>query len=230
VITKPFLADHSLGSDWFHRLRKDQRLTLMVALVSRFNHDLRTPLNTISGWTHLLLQAESDPVQVRRASEVLARNVREETLLLDEFVDDTRVLLDGLNVMPSRVSASELLSAAGDRIAPFLELHGVRLRSRSDADGVMLNVDVVRVTRLVYRLTLAAVRRAPEGGTIEQQVGVTDGHFAIDTDSPTLETTVADAQLLDLQISSALAARTGARLELADPNVRSRFRLLLPLA
>ncbi len=52
-------VDARCGTHWLGRLDPEGRTELMAALLSRFNHDLRTPLNTILGWTHLLQKAAS---------------------------------------------------------------------------------------------------------------------------------------------------------------------------
>ena len=49
------------GASWLATAGPVERLQLLDALVSRFNHDFRTPLNTIVGWGHLLQQGPVDP-------------------------------------------------------------------------------------------------------------------------------------------------------------------------
>ena len=115
------------GTSWLRDTLPADRTELLVALLSRFNHDLRTPLNTIAGWSHLLQTSAADATRVRHVSDVFARNVREETLLLEEFVDDARALLGVLILNPADISAAEVISAAAERLAPSLDLHDVRL-------------------------------------------------------------------------------------------------------
>ena len=105
------------GTGWLRETLPANRSDLLVALVSRFNHDLRTPLNTIAGWAHLLQTSAADVTRVRHVSDVFARNVREQTLLLEEFVDDARALLGVLATQPGRHrrSASDLGRGRTDR-------------------------------------------------------------------------------------------------------------------
>ena len=81
------------GSAWLAREGSAHRNDLLVALFSRFNHDLRTPLNTIMSWTHMLQQGMVDGSRSKHVADVLARNTHEQVVLLDEFVDDGRAIL-----------------------------------------------------------------------------------------------------------------------------------------
>jgi signal transduction histidine kinase len=229
VAPSPLCAD--AGTAWFSRTSIADRTPLLVALVSRFNHDLRTPLNTISGWTHLLQQTAVDAARTRHVSEVFARNVREETLLLEEFVDDARVLLGALVLEQREVSIGELASAAAERLAPALDIHEVKLDALpSDDLDARLTVDRARISRLLYRLLLAAVRRTPEGGTVIQRLATTAKQVMVDIEAPTSKPSFENGSLLDLRIASAIAELAGGTLDIAVPDRHSHFRLKLPRA
>ena len=107
------------GSDWLAREGRARQADLLVALLSRFNHDLRTPLNTVVGWTHLLQQGLVDSTRSKHVADVLVRNTREQTVLLDEFVDDGRAVLvnrlklQGMIVFDWKERYGEALKALG---------------------------------------------------------------------------------------------------------------------
>ncbi len=225
-----FSSDPQAGTTWFAHTAKVDRLPLVAALVNRFNHDLRTPLNTMSGWTHLLRESANDPARTRHMSEVFARNIRDETALLEEFVDDVRSLLDGLVFNPVSVSADVLLTEATERLTPMLDVHDVELDRSGTVEDTLLTVDRSRATRLLYRLLLAAVRRAPAGVTVVHQVGIAPKQFAMEIAAPALKATFDDASLLDLRVASAVTSQLGGTLEIAAPDPGSRFRLRLPKA
>src|SRR4030095_2344964 len=225
----PFVADSLAGTTWYSGADDAARLPLVTALVSRFNHDLRTPLNTLAGWTHLLHESASDTARTQHVSEVFARSIRDETTLLEEFVDDVRSLLNGLVLNPVEVAAEALLREATERLWPMLEIHDVLLDRSGDVDGALVTMDRTRAARLLYRLLLAAVRRAPAGATVDHQVGTTNGCLSLEVDAPSLRSTFDDALLLDLRVSSALTALMGGVLEVGTPGSGSHFRLQLPI-
>jgi signal transduction histidine kinase len=56
----------------------------------QMGHDLRVPLNTIAGWTHILRLDAATPTTVQRAVDVFERNVRALTRLIETYTADPR--------------------------------------------------------------------------------------------------------------------------------------------
>ena len=56
----------------------------------QLGHDLRVPLNTIAGWTHILRLDAATPSTVQRAVEIFDRNVRALTRLIETYTADGR--------------------------------------------------------------------------------------------------------------------------------------------
>jgi signal transduction histidine kinase len=54
--------------------------------LSRLSHDLRTPLSTIIGWAQVL-RAQNPPEQMLRGLEVIERNARTQTRIIQELLD-----------------------------------------------------------------------------------------------------------------------------------------------
>jgi len=215
------------GTSWWQKLPRAERLPLLVKLVSRFNHDLRTPLNTLTGWTHLLERAAGDAARTQHGAEVIARNVRDQTLLLQEFTADAAALLDTLVMQPADLAVSDLLDHALGRLAPMLALHEVSIDVADDASGSRINADGQHVERLIYRLLLLAVRRAPHNAVLRPGVQRHDGYLELALDSEAQRNGFEDMQLLDLRIASAVAQLAGGALDVYEPAGHTRFRLRL---
>jgi signal transduction histidine kinase len=54
--------------------------------LSRLSHDLRTPLSTIIGWAQVL-RAQNPPEQMLRGLEVIERNARAQTRIIEELLE-----------------------------------------------------------------------------------------------------------------------------------------------
>lgn len=80
------------------------------ALVRRADHDLRSPLNTIVGWAHLLERDSADPARVRHAAELIARNARAMATMLEELSDLTRLALGDRVLVTTPVSLAQTVS------------------------------------------------------------------------------------------------------------------------
>jgi K+-sensing histidine kinase KdpD len=57
--------------------------------LSKLSHDLRTPLGTIVGWAQVL-RAQNPPEQMLHALEVIERNARAQTRIIQELLDDKK--------------------------------------------------------------------------------------------------------------------------------------------
>ena len=60
-----------------------------VHALQKLSHDLRTPLSTIIGWAQVL-RAQNPPEQMLHGLEVIERNARAQTRILQELLDDGR--------------------------------------------------------------------------------------------------------------------------------------------
>ena len=54
--------------------------------LSKLSHDLRTPLSTIIGWAQVL-RAQNPPEQMLHGLEVIERNARTQTRIIQELLD-----------------------------------------------------------------------------------------------------------------------------------------------
>lgn len=216
------------GSDWLAREGRARQTDLLVALLSRFNHDLRTPLNTVVGWTHLLQQGLVDSTRSKHVADVLARNTREQTVLLDEFVDDGRAVLGVLKLDRVALRIDDLVAHALERAAPLALLHGVSYATGLESPGAPVEGDERRLKRLVYRLVAAVARRAREAATVQISAIEHEGAVQLRIDAPVDAGDWSDATLLDLRISSFVAALHDGELAVDGAPGRAAILLRLP--
>ncbi len=221
-------TDARCGARWLAQLDAGGRLAQQVALLSRFNHDLRTPLNTILGWTHLLQKGAIDAVRAEHVADVIARNARDQTLMLEEFVDDGRAILNTLRLELTAQRIDEALARAMERVGSVLALHGVSLQSELDVAGVSISGDARRLERLMYRLLAVVARRAPEGSKMTLQAHVDRGMVEAFLLGLASDPDWSDAALLDLRISTLMAALHGGELLLGADAARPCIQLRLP--
>ena len=221
-------TDRRCGAHWLARLDSAGRNELLVALLSRFNHDLRTPLNTILGWTHLLQKGGLDTVRAKHVADVIARNSRDQTQLLEEFVDDGRAILGVLQLQLAALKMDDVLTEAIEHLSGLLTLHGVTLQSKFDTANVSVHGDARRVTRLAYRLLVIVTRRAREASTIEIETDVDRGQYTLALSGTAYEPDWSESALLDLRISTLVAALHDGELEVDADATRPCIALRLP--
>jgi signal transduction histidine kinase len=96
--------------------------------LSKLSHDLRTPLSTIIGWAQVL-RAQNPPEQMLHGLEVIERNARTQTRIIQELLDAAEAPADptrdpasgtekrGIGAFPSRDGAGSRADGA-DPISP----------------------------------------------------------------------------------------------------------------
>jgi signal transduction histidine kinase len=63
--------------------------------LSKLSHDLRTPLSTIIGWAQVL-RAQNPPQQMLHGLEVIERNARSQTRIIQELLDEKKAAPGGI--------------------------------------------------------------------------------------------------------------------------------------
>jgi PAS domain S-box-containing protein len=139
--------------------RKDEFLAMLA-------HELRNPLAPISTASQLLMLA-SDPARVRSAGEVIARQVRHMTELVDDLLDVSRVTRGLVHLEMEAVNLREVFSSASEQVRPLIDARKHALRTRLPAAPLWVNGDRTRLTQIFSNLLSNAAKYTPEGGELE---------------------------------------------------------------
>jgi K+-sensing histidine kinase KdpD len=221
--------DVRAGASWLATVGPADRLQLLAALLSRFNHDFRTPLNTITGWGHLLQQGSVEPARTRHVADVIARNAREQTLMLEAFVQDARVVLDRLPLEPATIRVDEVvahvIAREGGSKTPRSSM-----QVRIDAVDAAVDGDGRVLQRLLERLVDVVARRAQDGATVELRVSREDRWICLALSSPVRDADWSESDLCELRVATLIAAGFRGSLHLLAAASSAALRLKLPEA
>jgi signal transduction histidine kinase len=130
------------------------------------SHELRTPLAAIVGWTELLVSGTLDPVRTRKAIETIRRNAEMQTLLVEDLITVSQIVLGSLRLNRQPEALGMLLPHAVESIRPLAEAKGVQLEYRSSAERDECLVDRKRLHQIVCNLLSNAVKFTPAGGQV----------------------------------------------------------------
>jgi PAS domain S-box-containing protein len=135
-----------------------------LAIVS---HELRSPLNALRGWSHLLATTRPLEVQlVERAAKAIKRNVDHQTRLIDDLLDTSRIVSGKLTIERRTVNLVEIVLGALDAARPGAAAKEIDLRFTPDDAMIMVVGDGGRMQQLVSNLLSNAVKFTPERGAI----------------------------------------------------------------
>jgi PAS domain S-box-containing protein len=135
-----------------------------LAIVS---HELRSPLNALRGWAHLLSTTRPlDAALTERGARAIKRNVDHQTRLIDDLLDTSRIVSGKLTLERRVVNLCDIVTAALDAARPVAAAKGIELRFAPDDPGIMVIGDGGRLQQVVSNLLSNAVKFTPENGEV----------------------------------------------------------------
>jgi len=147
---------------------KDQ----FLALVS---HELRTPLTAMLGWVRLLRIGRLDEATAVRGFEVIERNTRILTQLIDDLLDVSRIVTGKLRLELQAVDPVTVIDAAIAAVQPLADAKPIRLTAILDASTGAVLGDPQRLQQVVWNLLCNAIKFTPAHGRVELRLERADG-------------------------------------------------------
>jgi light-regulated signal transduction histidine kinase (bacteriophytochrome)/CheY-like chemotaxis protein len=143
-------------------LEADREKDDFIATVS---HELRNPLSAIAGWTHVLRSGSLPAQRYPEAFEVIARNVKSQTDLVEDLLDIARMAKGKLSIGIEDVDLAALVASVVDEVALPIEAKALKLKRILETDARVLG-DPGRLRQVVSNLLTNAIKFTPKGGTI----------------------------------------------------------------
>lgn len=154
---------------------------MRLELVAVASHELRTPLTTMR-MTLTMLHERAARYQPhdREVIETAMLGVEQLAVLVDEFLDLTRIEAGQLRLTWTRLSLRDLLARAVKTTEASAEQAGVKLSF--DSTDSELTADQARLMMVVSNLLSNAVKYTPAGGRIEMHGSSDDANVTITVD------------------------------------------------
>jgi signal transduction histidine kinase len=130
------------------------------------SHELRTPLTSIVGWTRMLRAGSVSETDRHRALEVIDRSAKLQATLINDLLDISRFMRDGVRLDLQAVEVSPTIEAALDGVRTDAELKGVKLDCTLGASFVSVMGDASRLQQIVGNLLTNAIKFTPSGGCV----------------------------------------------------------------
>ncbi len=146
-----------------------------LAIVS---HELRSPINSILGWANLLRTRSLDPDIIPRALEVIERNARSQSQLIEDLLDVSRIVHGKLQLTAAPVQLASVIQAALEVVRPMADAKAIQIIFAQTNDNVENAKDLPlqvlgdsnRLQQVVLNLLSNAIKFTPEAGRVEVQL------------------------------------------------------------
>lgn len=146
---------------------KDEFLAMLA-------HELRNPLAPIGSAAEYLYSAQLNEQQVRQASEVIVRQVKHMTNLVNDLLDVARVTKGLVKLNNRPLDIRHIMGEAVEQATPLIQARGQHLMLQHAKDPMIVMGDRERLIQVVTNLINNAVKYTHEGGNIQVQATVRD--------------------------------------------------------
>jgi PAS domain S-box-containing protein len=148
-------------------------------LLAILSHDLRTPLQTVLGWAHLLKSGRLEPAAAQHALEVMIQNIRQQTEIVTDLLEVSQIITGDLQVEMTPLDLPLVMEAALDVVRPVAEAKGVTLLATLDPWAGPVLGDAERLKQVLWNLVSNAVKFTPEGGRVHVRLEPRGAHARI---------------------------------------------------
>ncbi len=143
--------------------RKDKFLATLA-------HELRNPLAPLQNAVHILRGLPPSGEQASFATEVIDRQVRHMTRLVDDLLDFSRITTARLELRRSCIEPGDVIRAGVETSRPVIESAGHELTVVPPSKPVYIDGDFTRLAQVVANLLNNAAKYTEPGGTISISV------------------------------------------------------------
>ncbi|MFZ6680621.1 hybrid sensor histidine kinase/response regulator [Undibacterium sp. Tian12W] len=156
--------------------RKDEFLAMLA-------HELRNPLAPISAASDLLNFPNLTPERIKRTSEVISRQVKHMTGLIDDLLDVSRVSRGLVTLKEEVLDARHVATNAIEQVRPLLDARRHHLTLQTTSVPVYIKGDPKRLIQILSNVLNNAAKYTLEGGEIT---------LSMDSDADSIVFTIRD--------------------------------------
>ena len=138
--------------------------------LSNMSHDIRTPMNAITGFASLAQSNIDDRVQVKDYLDKIQAASRYLLNLINDILDMSRIESGKVQIEESEVSLREMLFDVKNMIQPMAEEKQIQFRIKNEIVDNYVYCDKLRLNQVLINLLGNSVKFTPEGGEISLHI------------------------------------------------------------
>ncbi len=152
--------------------RADQ---MKAEFITTLSHELRTPLTAMSGWVHILKESQ-DPEDLSQGLEIIDRNIRAQTQLINDLLDMGRIESGKMSLDLQKLDLSSVVGPAVESLRPTAEVKNIRLTTAFASVNGMTMADKNRLQQVFWNLISNAIKFTPKGGRVHVTIERVNSH------------------------------------------------------
>ena len=164
-----------LASEKEARAQAERANRLKDEFLAIVSHELRSPLNAITGWASVLKTRQLDD-QTMRAVETILRNAQTQAQLINDLLDVSRIVTGQLRLNIRPFQLTSVIEAAIEVVRPAATAKSIRLNAFLDPAAGPVPGDPDRLQQVFWNLLSNAVKFTPNGGQIQIRLQRVNSH------------------------------------------------------
>ena len=146
--------------------------------LAALSHEMRTPLNAVLGWTHMLITNTVSQDRIEAALQTIFRNAEAQKRIVDDLLDISAFVKGQMRMEFSRLNIAEVIDGAWEALRPAAAAK--RILVTLEVGNAFVRGDRMRLQQVFWNLISNAVKFTPS-----------QGHIAITSESDDQATTIA---------------------------------------
>ena len=167
-----------LASEKESRRQAEEASRLKDEFLAVVSHELRSPLNAITGWASLLMMRPLDD-QTKHAIETILRNAETQTQLVADLLDVSRIVTGHLRLSVRSFQLIPVIEAAIEVVRPGADAKSIRIETALDKTAGPIAGDPDRMQQIFWNLLSNAVKFTQKGGRIQVRMQHVGSHVEI---------------------------------------------------
>ncbi len=143
--------------------RKDEFLAILA-------HELRNPLSPIRNAVEIIRSPKADASKVAWACDVMERQIRHMSRLLDDLLDVARITRGRVQLSKQPADFAALVRRSMDTMRLVFEKRQLQIKTEITPERLPIVADVTRIDQVVFNLLSNAAKFTPPGGEVRVQV------------------------------------------------------------
>jgi PAS domain S-box-containing protein len=144
--------------------------------IAQVSHEMRTPINSILGWTGILRARDYDRDQTVRATDTIERNAKVQLQLIEDLIDLSKIVKGKMHIQLVPLQIADIITQAIDTVSPAAEAKSITIQKQTETSNGLIVGDPDRLLQVFWNLLSNAVKFTPEGGNIQLSVRGLEGH------------------------------------------------------
>ena len=162
------------------RAQAEEATQLKDQFLANLSHELRTPMNIIIGWAHLLRTGPLDESQRQRATDAIERAARSQAQLIEDLLDVSRIVAGKFRLVKQDVDAGRILQLASDSLKLVGQAKQLTIALSIEDGDARISGDPDRLQQVFWNLLANAVKFTPSGGRVDARLRTSPTQVSIE--------------------------------------------------